>query len=960
MKRLAFFVIIFACVFVLCAELNNPVLAIQTADDQLIYDQEKGILYDGDEIYLTLFRSITVNEILTYTLVCVHSSNNGNNYSETVIEEFEMIESDAGLLLERKYAPVITNAETGNILIFFTNPVTTHPQTAVSSDNGNTFIMGDIADLVNRSQFQILKNEEDITFAAIENDFEMPLSLFQYFTKNEFSENDEYALMDRVKFWGPDVYWGRVHSNDNIWIAQLGGGTNNNWPTFHGLVTTHGLIMDHATGQPADVTAPMDQVFQGGYQENASELTLPSIAENVRENGIILEESLEHDILFVQIEGNTAHLRYADWTFEPASFTVYNSFPDAAHPNTPVGDSIWTNEINVKELVWSDDTEDIEVIDTSVFVNCQLWIKGVVGSNMTWASADTVYITGDIYYDDIELGDPAENSEYIFGLLSEERIYIKYKYRDHLGEIHSNNCHDIYLYGCYAAIGDGDIDLYGNMNTHYEGIITFEYQHPHGSTPGFTYILPGGEEWQILYPDFHKYIYPITSMWTGDPGFFLHGGPIAPNPWPTCGYPYEDPDYPNPAVTPYGTDYPWYNPVWPEGANPAMGERGIIHLNGSMQQRRRGFVHRSGSDPLNHSDNEWDIEHWNYSGTHDSAGYDKDYHYDERLLETFPVDYPKITIENMSCNTFTSSSDISLYDYNNETGEVTVISTYTLPSNKFQLIDLCRQDGEYMILLTEDPADLSQEFILRYNGIDWSLTALSMNFINPESIDNINDLFMIKADNELYVFDRDGNLQTDWFFNSFSLYDDFTNIQGNVLHYLIQGDDNCLYRTSELVSSQVYTILGEFEFSFEGLDELEFPNLNILHNPDGKIVMQIMDSDTDATFTYKNIYLAIGDISEFFTSAPEDEITIVPELKAYPNPFNPVVNLSFGVNQAGLVEIDIYNIKGQKVENLISEYYETGKHQLNWQAPQSGSGIYFVQYKLNGIVIENKRLTLLK
>ncbi|MCF7911882.1 MAG: hypothetical protein K9M99_05105 [Candidatus Cloacimonetes bacterium] len=489
------------------------------------------------------------------------------------------------------------------------------------------------------------------------------LAQYQYFTMYEASENDEYTGTDHVRFYGPDVLNGPVHSNDDIWIRQIGGGNNNGWPTFNALVTTHGRIMDYNTQAPAINSAPMDDIFTEGYIEESAYINISAgNAVEIRQNGFSLDSSMDRDVCYARIDGNSATCKYADIVTERDTFTVFNSFPDDQHMNFPVGDSIWTNYIDVKTLDWDDGTFNVTLNNSSVFVYCQLWIEGDVSGKMTWGCADTIFITKDLTYQSVAMGDPPDegNCQDMLGLVSEERIYIQYKnYNPFEDVIQDDNTTDIYLYGCFAAIGDGDRNVYGDMNTHYEGIFSFYYQHPHGSTPGFPLPMPNGSTWYIDYPDFHKFIFPPSQYWTGNQGFQLHGNaPVANNGFFTCGYPYEVPTYGNPTVTPYGTDWPWYNPVWPEGVNGGMGERGQIHMFGGVQQFRRGFVHRSGIDELNHSNNtEWDIQHWQYDGTHGSTGYDKDYNWDDRIdYGMLPPDYPQVYEGMGSTDLFYSST----------------------------------------------------------------------------------------------------------------------------------------------------------------------------------------------------------------------------------------------------------------------------------------------------------------
>jgi hypothetical protein len=419
-------VILITGLFTLSAEINDPVLAISVDVGQyLVYDQDKGIVYADEGIYLTCYRTSSDTVINTFYLICLHSQNNGADYEETVIAEFDLNFDDYLLLLSRRYAPTIARTEDGSLHIFYTDPVITLPSVAISADNGETFNISLIDGLSPHCQYQLIKNAEGIQFAAIEDETTFPLSFFEEFTNSFYSENDEYSLTDGTIYWGPDIFQGNIHSNGDIWIYQAGGGNNNNWPTFNQMVTTSGRIMDWATRQPAEQSAPMEQIFLGGYSEDTIILELPSEATAVRENGLFLGESSEHDILYVQLDGTTAHLRYADWITYPDTFIVYNTFPDEVHTEFPIGDSIWENQIEVKELVWAEETTALEVINSSVFVDCELWIEGSVGSNMTWASAGTSYITGDICYADIKPGDPAEESSYLFGLISEERILIK-------------------------------------------------------------------------------------------------------------------------------------------------------------------------------------------------------------------------------------------------------------------------------------------------------------------------------------------------------------------------------------------------------------------------------------------------------------------------------------------------------------------------------------------------------
>jgi hypothetical protein len=121
--------------------------------------------------------------------------------------------------------------------------------------------------------------------------------------------------------------------------------------------------------------------------------------------------------------------------------------------------------------------------------------------------------------------------------------------------------------------------------------------------------------------------------------------------------------------------------------------------------------------------------------------------------------------------------------------------------------------------------------------------------------------------------------------------------------------------------------------------------------------------------TYRGNYNRTGFYgdNELITSADE----IVPEIakavlnQNYPNPFNPTTTISFSMTSESKVNLNIYNIKGQKVKTLINDEMEAGKYSITWNGTDDNgkcvsTGIYF--YKLNegNTTIGVKKCLLLK
>jgi hypothetical protein len=84
----------------------------------------------------------------------------------------------------------------------------------------------------------------------------------------------------------------------------------------------------------------------------------------------------------------------------------------------------------------------------------------------------------------------------------------------------------------------------------------------------------------------------------------------------------------------------------------------------------------------------------------------------------------------------------------------------------------------------------------------------------------------------------------------------------------------------------------------------------------------------------------------------------------YPNPFNPSTKISYQLKDAGNAELNIYNVKGQKVKTLVNEYLPAGNHEIVWNGLDSNgnqvsSGIYF--YKLStSLSTQVKKMVLMK
>lgn len=87
-------------------------------------------------------------------------------------------------------------------------------------------------------------------------------------------------------------------------------------------------------------------------------------------------------------------------------------------------------------------------------------------------------------------------------------------------------------------------------------------------------------------------------------------------------------------------------------------------------------------------------------------------------------------------------------------------------------------------------------------------------------------------------------------------------------------------------------------------------------------------------------------------------------LQNYPNPFNPTTQINFTIPERTRVELSIYNILGQQVENLLGEELEAGNYAVTWNGTDHmgnnlSSGIYFYRLSSKDFT-ETKKMILIR
>ncbi len=136
-------------------------------------------------------------------------------------------------------------------------------------------------------------------------------------------------------------------------------------------------------------------------------------------------------------------------------------------------------------------------------------------------------------------------------------------------------------------------------------------------------------------------------------------------------------------------------------------------------------------------------------------------------------------------------------------------------------------------------------------------------------------------------------------------------------------------------------------------------SFNNLNDGDYKLFVDIPGLNMTGTYNFtinggtvvSNLDFKIG----FDSIHPVGVVTVIEPIKlnssfikAYPNPFSTSTTIELELTQQSDVEINVFNILGEKIEELSNSQLYNGIHKFEFDAKHKSNGIYFVKIKING------------
>ena len=230
--------------------------------------------------------------------------------------------------------------------------------------------------------------------------------------------------------------------------------------------------------------------------------------------------------------------------------------------------------------------------------------------------------------------------------------------------------------------------------------------------------------------------------------------------------------------------------------------------------------------------------------------------------------------------------------------------------------------------------------------------------LNADGVISVTDIVAFVT----MLLDADLGRQIVWYYNGEEWVHD--NMRGEVVSQSTiynNSNDLSIYSNGDIAGIQL-EVEGDYSINNnyipEGWSMHYSNNVILMYSLDGSHLTQnkLFEYTGDLTITNSLIVDWYGGQT---TSEHIEAPSTYKLIESFPNPFNPSTNIKFTLPEESNVNISIYNIHGKLIEELYEGVSLPGVKQLQWDASQQSSGIYFVKMMSNKYK-ETQKITLIK
>lgn len=156
----------------------------------------------------------------------------------------------------------------------------------------------------------------------------------------------------------------------------------------------------------------------------------------------------------------------------------------------------------------------------------------------------------------------------------------------------------------------------------------------------------------------------------------------------------------------------------------------------------------------------------------------------------------------------------------------------------------------------------------------------------------------------------------------------------------VGGDYGHLYKTTN----------GGINWVFQNLSQFNLYRINHIHSYNDSLLWMSCNIG-------KILFTSNGGTS--FISNNEQFVQDFKLYQNYPNPFNPATTIEYELKQRGFVKLNVYDINGKEIEQLVNENKPQGNYKVKFAPTALPSGVYFYKLEVNNYT-DTKRMLLLK
>lgn len=254
-------------------------------------------------------------------------------------------------------------------------------------------------------------------------------------------------------------------------------------------------------------------------------------------------------------------------------------------------------------------------------------------------------------------------------------------------------------------------------------------------------------------------------------------------------------------------------------------------------------------------------------------------------------------------------------------------------------------DGTFVVLDTEgmmlEPDDMmmvtADEIVLKVTGGSLRLTGKAI--VNGEDTAPITLTFTQLNPAELASFD--GGLQTDRVVLNWST---------------VSQTNNAGWRVMRSVDGETFEAVGNFVQGAGTADALMNYSFEDTNLPGvEKVYYRLEQVDLDGSISQSNVIEVL--LGARMPLPTEFAVNV------YPNPFNPSTTISYELPESAPVSVVIYDVLGQQVRHLISQFNSAGRYSVQWDARDNqgrgvASGVYIAKVDAGTTTLSQKMLLL--